>query len=195
MDEKGLGEGQGHDESYEIQLAPWHASHALISEYATVLHLHRVLSSGPLGPVYVYPGISELIVNAAEEIETARLIACTQDKHSQPPVQVAIKYAATVHAFWPSELNVCLHFSLRTGQLERTNPSPRQATIWSINLCDDQARKEKQGDERGEICHLGWHLGEEKRRNRCLKTHASSVKTPIREGNPTDSRQAAQLTI
>jgi len=40
----------------------------------------------------------------------------------------------------------------------RAYPSPGQATIWSINLCDDQAGKEQQGHERGEICHLGWHL-------------------------------------
>jgi len=29
----------------------WHASHALMREYATVLHLHKLLSSTPLGPV------------------------------------------------------------------------------------------------------------------------------------------------
>jgi hypothetical protein len=44
-----------------------------MSEYATVLHLHRLLLSIPLGPVYEYPGCKESMVNAARD-ETARLV-------------------------------------------------------------------------------------------------------------------------
>jgi hypothetical protein len=51
---------------YVIHFSLWHASHALIREYATVLHLHKLESSTPLGPVYEYPGRSELMVNAAK---------------------------------------------------------------------------------------------------------------------------------
>jgi hypothetical protein len=35
---------------YEIHVSDWHASHALRREYTTVLHLHKLLSSIPLGP-------------------------------------------------------------------------------------------------------------------------------------------------
>jgi len=45
-----------------IQFELWHASHALMREYATVLHLHKLESSTPLGPVYEYPGARELMV-------------------------------------------------------------------------------------------------------------------------------------
>jgi len=46
-----------------IQFELWQASHALMREYATVLHLHKLESSTPLGPVYEYPGMSESMVN------------------------------------------------------------------------------------------------------------------------------------
>ena len=36
-------------------------------EYATVLHIHKSLSSEPLGPEYEYPGVKELMANAAKE--------------------------------------------------------------------------------------------------------------------------------
>ena len=42
-------------------------------EYATVLHLHKLESSTPLGPVYEYPGSNELMVNAAWD-ETTMLL-------------------------------------------------------------------------------------------------------------------------
>ena len=54
-------------ESYLVHTAPWHASHALMSEYVTVLHLHKLVSSMPVGPVYEYPGFRASIVNAAKE--------------------------------------------------------------------------------------------------------------------------------
>jgi hypothetical protein len=38
-------------------------------EYAMVLHLHKFDLSGPLGPVYTYPGFSASIVNAGEEMK------------------------------------------------------------------------------------------------------------------------------
>src|SRR6266567_9171595 len=66
-------------ESYLVHTAPWHASHALMSEYATVLHLHRLVPSTPLGPVYEYPGFRALIVNAAKETSQQELN--TQDRH------------------------------------------------------------------------------------------------------------------
>jgi len=34
-----------------VHVSDWHASHALMREYATVLHLHKLPSSIPLGPV------------------------------------------------------------------------------------------------------------------------------------------------
>ena len=34
-----------------------------MSEYPTVLHLHKSESSAPLGPIYEYPGGSGSIVN------------------------------------------------------------------------------------------------------------------------------------
>jgi hypothetical protein len=63
------------DETYVIQFELWQASHALMREYATVLHLHKLESSTPLGPVYEYPGMSESMVNATQEqrkIETSQ---------------------------------------------------------------------------------------------------------------------------
>jgi len=79
-----------------IHVSDWHASHALMSEYAMVLHLHRLLLSIPLGPVYEYPGCRESMVN-------------------EPPLHVDIKYAATVHAFWPRELKDHFHDKLQSG--------------------------------------------------------------------------------
>ena len=55
------------DESYVIQSAPWHASHALTRQYTMVLHLHMLSSSGPLGPTYVSPGSRGSMVNAARD--------------------------------------------------------------------------------------------------------------------------------
>jgi hypothetical protein len=79
-----------------VQSAPWHASHALTSEYVIVLHLHMLESSTPLGPVYEYPGFRASMVN-------------------DPPLHVDIRYAATVHAFWLIELNVHAHIKLQSG--------------------------------------------------------------------------------
>lgn len=79
-----------------VHTAPWHASHALMSEYVTVLHLHKLVSSTPVGPMYEYPGFRASIVN-------------------EPPLHVAIRYAATVHAFWSIELNVHSHVKLQSG--------------------------------------------------------------------------------
>ena len=56
-------------ESNLIQSAPWHASHALTSEYVTVLHLHKLVLSRILGPMYEYPGVRALMVNAAKETD------------------------------------------------------------------------------------------------------------------------------
>jgi len=50
----------------EVHCAPWHASHALMSEYVTVLHLHKLVPSIPVGPVYEYPGSRGLMVKAAK---------------------------------------------------------------------------------------------------------------------------------
>jgi len=58
-----------------------------MSEYATVLHLHKLALSLPLGPEYEYPGIRGSIVNS-------------------PLVHVAPRNATTVHGFWPRVLNV-----------------------------------------------------------------------------------------
>jgi hypothetical protein len=58
--------------AYVIQFELWHASHALTREYATVLHLHKLESSTPLGPVYEYPGARELMVNAIKGKERLR---------------------------------------------------------------------------------------------------------------------------
>jgi hypothetical protein len=60
-------------ESNLVHAAPWHASHALMSEYVTVLHLHKLESSMPLGPMYEYPGFRALIVNAAKETSQQEL--------------------------------------------------------------------------------------------------------------------------
>jgi len=59
-----------------------------MSEYATVLHLHKLASSLPLGPEYEYPGIRGSIVNVPSVLH------------------VAPRNATTVHAFWPRVLNV-----------------------------------------------------------------------------------------
>ncbi len=55
-------------ETYLIHSAPWHPAHALISEYPTVLHLHKLELSTPLGPLYASPGDSGSMVNAAKEM-------------------------------------------------------------------------------------------------------------------------------
>jgi hypothetical protein len=69
-------------------------------EYATVLHLHKLVSSMPLGPVYEYPGESALMVNAAKRAQKALpSLDAKRIQHSQPKLHVDIKYAATVHAF------------------------------------------------------------------------------------------------
>jgi hypothetical protein len=60
-------------ESYVIHAAPWHASHALMSEYAMVLHLHKLELSTPLGPVYEYPGCRALMVNAGKKDALAKV--------------------------------------------------------------------------------------------------------------------------
>jgi len=80
----------------EIQSAPWHASHALIREYAMVLHSHKSLSSEPLGPEYEFPGCKELM-------------------RKDPPLHVDSTYAATVQGFWPRVLNVHSHVKLQPG--------------------------------------------------------------------------------
>ena len=44
----------------------WHASHALMRLYRTVLHLHISLSSTPLGPEYEFPGSKSGMTNATK---------------------------------------------------------------------------------------------------------------------------------
>jgi hypothetical protein len=51
-----------------IGFADWHPAQALMSAYPTVLHLHKLESSTPDGPTYVYPGDRGLMVNAAKEM-------------------------------------------------------------------------------------------------------------------------------
>ncbi len=76
-----------------------------------------------------------------------------EHKYSQPPLHVAIRYAATVHAFWPSELKVWKRpvSSSRAGnhgdkknRLRKTYPLPCQAAIRSINLGSSKTRKKKE---------------------------------------------------
>ena len=87
-------------ESNLIQVAPWHASHALMSEYVTVLHLHKSESSKVLlGPWYEYPGRRASTVNAAKEAGQQELHTESRHQYSLPPLHVDIRYAATVHAF------------------------------------------------------------------------------------------------
>ena len=57
------GQRQG---SYVIQVSPWHPPQALMSEYPTVLHLHKLESSTPLGPKYDCPDCSGPILNTAK---------------------------------------------------------------------------------------------------------------------------------
>jgi hypothetical protein len=82
----------------EIHIADWHASQALRRLYATVLHLHMFVPSRAVGPVYEYPGSSAFMENA-------------------PLLQVDMRYAATVHAFWPRVLNDQSHVKLQSGAL------------------------------------------------------------------------------
>ncbi len=58
---------------YLIKSAPWHALHALRSEYVTVLHMHKLESSAPLGPKYELPGGRASIVTAAKETSQQEL--------------------------------------------------------------------------------------------------------------------------
>jgi hypothetical protein len=81
-----------------IHTAPWHASQALRRLYATVLHLHMFVPSAAVGPVYENPVCSAAMVNA-------------------PLLQVDMRYAATVHAFWPRLLNDQSHNRLQSGAL------------------------------------------------------------------------------
>jgi len=80
-----------------IHVCPWHASQALRRLYPMVLHLHKFVPSAAVGPVYENPGNSGFMVNV-------------------PELQVAIKYAATVHAFWPRVLNDHSHAKLQSGE-------------------------------------------------------------------------------
>ena len=94
------------EESNLTANSPWHAPHALMSEYVTVLQLHR-LEPPTIGPVYEYPGNRGKRVNAAKTAdfkESSEQELYTQ--YSQPPLQVDIRNAATVHAFWSRVLNV-----------------------------------------------------------------------------------------
>jgi len=68
--------------------------------------LHKLELSRTLGPVYEYPGFRALIVNAAKETSQQELYSQDRHQYSLPPLHVAIRYAATVHAFWSRELNV-----------------------------------------------------------------------------------------
>jgi hypothetical protein len=81
-----------------IHIAPWHASQALRRLYETVLHLHMLEPSATLGPEYESPNGSAFMVNA-------------------PLLQVDMRYAATVHAFWPRLLNDQSHNKLQSGAL------------------------------------------------------------------------------
>jgi hypothetical protein len=53
------------DESYSIHIADWHAAHALMREYVTVLHMHKSELSKRLGPGYDFPDRRGPTVNAA----------------------------------------------------------------------------------------------------------------------------------
>ena len=71
-----------------------------MSEYATVLHLHKLNPSRIFGPMYVYPGSRGGMVEAAKD--TSQEVSFINDGkhyHSQPPLHVDIMYAATVHGF------------------------------------------------------------------------------------------------
>jgi hypothetical protein len=65
--------------SYLVNFAPWHAPHALMSEYVTVLHLHGSVSSTPLGPLYEPPGLRGETEKAAKKTRQQDLY--TQGKH------------------------------------------------------------------------------------------------------------------
>ena len=80
--------------TYVIHGACWQASHALRSEYTTVLHLHKFPSSTS-GPVYEAPDSSGGMENTVRGKDTKWY----EGDHSLPPLHVAIKCAATVHAF------------------------------------------------------------------------------------------------
>ena len=90
-----------------IQVCPWHPPQALTSEYPTVLHLHKLESSTPLGPEYDCPGCSGAIVYA-ERDKTIRLADAGQNKQvsdSLLPLHVPNMVAATLHGSWLRELN------------------------------------------------------------------------------------------
>ena len=55
-------------QSHVIHFSPWHASHALKSEYTTLLHSHKLSSLALVGPGYEVPGASGEIMYAAKEI-------------------------------------------------------------------------------------------------------------------------------
>ena len=84
--------------------------------------------------------------------------------HSHPPLQVDIKYAATVHAFWSIELNVCktnntparalAHRQLATATKKKhTQPHVKLqsgATIWAAAKPDKRSN-DASGATRGDI--------------------------------------------
>ena len=57
-------EGCRTEYTHVVDGSPWHASQALMRLYRTVLHLHKSPSSGPLGPLYEFPGSRAGIINA-----------------------------------------------------------------------------------------------------------------------------------
>jgi hypothetical protein len=68
-------------------------------------------------------------------------------------LHVDIKYAATVHAFWPRELKdwdepVRHQKQVRKKYNVGTYPFPRQAAIWGNNLGSRKSREEQQGQGR-----------------------------------------------
>jgi len=102
----------------EIHSAPWHASQALMREYAMVLHSHKSVSSEPLGPEYEYPGWRGLMTN-------------------EPPLHVDNMYAATVHGSWLRLLNVQAHVARQLGaEIAATAKPKRNKDVSSMAKSD-----------------------------------------------------------
>ncbi len=78
-----------------------------MSEYATVLHLHKSFASpGPVGPVYEFPGSKCGIENTTDDDRSVRGEESAGDSFGAPPsLQTPCRYAATAQGFWPRELN------------------------------------------------------------------------------------------
>jgi hypothetical protein len=78
-----------------------------MSEYTTVLHLHKSPSSPlPVGPVYEFPGSKVGIVNTTDDRFVTRAEKGHGDHMGAPPaLQAPCRYAATAQGVWLIELN------------------------------------------------------------------------------------------